>query len=497
MQDATSRNAELEQELETARQQIEDQRGQIEEQRELLDRQRDLAEQIEQQREKIEELKALVAELREQIDRHSGNSSLPPSSDSPSQREKNRQKRKRRGKKRQRGGQPGHKGHCRQLVPVDEVDAFEDHFPSECESCWRALPKVPCGDPARFQVTELTGKGGVEITEHRCHSVRCSCGYMTEASKAEMPKSAFGPRLCCTVAMLTGVFHLSRRQTTQLLWDLFGITMSIGSVSNIEARMSRLLKPGYEQAKSAADQAPIKHTDGTGWRRAGTALQLWTVATTTVTVFTILANGSAKKLRTLFGRIKGILVSDRAKAINFWAMKRRQICWAHLYRKFISFFERDGPAGDIGKELVEYCEILFETYRAFVAGDISRRVFRQRMAPVRLQVEALLQKAAAAGITRLSGSCQDIINHKEALWSFVDRVDVEPTNNHAERELRAFVLWRKKSFGTQSERGDRFAERIMTTVHSLRKQGRSVLHYLTALCNANDLDEQPTLLAAG
>lgn len=463
MQDAATRIAELEQELAEAREQI-------------------------------AQLKALVADLQEQLNRHSGNSSKPPSSDSPSQREKNRQKRKRRAAKK-RGGQPGHKGRYRALLPEDEVDAIEDHYPSECENCWKTLPEVPHGYPVRFQVTELTSKGGVEVTEHRYHSVHCSCGHVTSASMTEMPNSAFGPRLCCTVAMLTGVFHLSRRQTKQLLWDLFGVTISLGSVSNIEGRLSRLLKPGYEQAKSAADDALVKHTDGTGWRQAGRALQLWTVATTAVTVFTILTDGTAQMLRTLFGRIKGILVSDRAKAINFWAMKRRQICWAHLYRKFISFSERDGPAGTIGKELVEYCEVLFETYHAFVVGEISRRVFRERMAPVRLQVEALLEKAVSADVRRLSGSCQDIIEHKAALWTFVDRENVEPTNNHAERELRSFVLWRKKSFGSQSERGNRFAERIMTTVHSLRKQRRSVLRYLMDLWNADGLDQQPALLA--
>jgi transposase len=470
MQDATTHIAELKQELAWLR---------------------DL---VEHQRKENEQLKAIVADLQEQLNRHSGNSSKPPSSDSPSQREKNRQKRKRREKKRRRGGQPGHEGYCRQWIPDDEVEAIEEHYPSHCENCWQAVPKVACGMPTRFQVTELTGKGGVEVTEHRYHEVRCSCGYVTKASMAEMPSSAFGPRLSCTVAMLTGVFHLSRRQTQQLLLDLFGITISLGSISNIEARMSRLLKASHEQAKSAADQAAIKHTDGTSWRRAGCPLQLWTVATTAVTVFTILADGSARTLRTLFSRIKGILISDRAKAINFWAMKRRQICWAHLLRKFISFSERDGPAGAIGEELVDYCEILFETYHVFIAGEISRRVFRERMAPLRLQVEALLAKAAAANIKRLSGSCQNIIDHKEALWNFVDRVNVPPTNNHAERELRAFVLWRKKSFGSQSERGDRFAERIMTVVHSLRKQRRSVLHYLAALWNADSFDEQPALL---
>ena len=122
-------------------------------------------------------------------------------------------------------------------------------------------------------------------------------------------------------------------------------------------------------------------------------------------------------------------------------------------RKFIAFSERDGPAGQIGTELVDTTDVLFQTYRAVAEGSISRRVFRERMAPVRVQIETLLQKAVDADIARLSGSCRDILEHKEALWRFVYRSDVEPTNNHAERELRAFVLWRKRSFGTQSVTG--------------------------------------------
>ena len=89
----------------------------------------------------------------------------------------------------------------------------------------------------------------------------------------------------------------------------------------------------------------------------------------------------------------------------------------------------------------------------------------------------------------------DIIAHKDALWTFVDRLDVEPTNNHAERELRAFVLWRKRSFGTQSDRGNRFAERIMTVVHSLRKQMQPVLPYLTPLATSSNPAASPSLLA--
>jgi transposase len=166
-------------------------------------------------------------------------------------------------------------------------------------------------------------------------------------------------------------------------------------------------------------------------------------------------------------------------------------------RKFVSFSERAGPAGSFGRVLLEYTGILFDYYRAYKGGQLSRRVFQQRMAPLRLQVEAVLERAAKAKLKGVSGSCENILAHRAALWTFVDNGQVEPTNNHAERELRRFVLWRKSSFGTQSERGNRFAERIMTVVHTARKQGKPVLPYLTAACQADLLGQPcPSLIAA-
>jgi transposase len=211
-------------------------------------------------------------------------------------------------------------------------------------------------------------------------------------------------------------------------------------------------------------------------------------------LFTIVADGSRATLAPLFGALQGILVSDRAKALGFWAMERRQICWAHLLRKFVSFSERDGRAGTFGRDLLSYTGILFEYWHAYQDGRLDRRTLRAWMTPVRAQMEALLAKAVAAKIDRLSGSCADILAHQHALWTFLEHDDVEPTNNHAERELRAFVLWRKRSFGTRSERGNRFAERIMTVAHTARKQGKDVLAFLTASCTAYQMDAEPPSL---
>jgi len=134
--------------------------------------------------------------------------------------------------------------------------------------------------------------------------------------------------------------------------------------------------------------------------------------------------------------------------------------------------------------LLEYIGIMFAYWDDLKSGKLSREQFRAHMAPLRTQFEAAVARAVAAKIASVSGSCRDILAHAAALWTFVDRDDVEPTNNHAERELRAFVLWRRRSFGTQSDRGNLFAERLMTVAHTARKQNKNVLVFLTACCTA-------------
>jgi len=94
---------------------------------------------------------------------------------------------------------------------------------------------------------------------------------------------------------------------------------------------------------------------------------------------------------------------------------------------------------------------VFEYYGDSRAGTLTKQNFIESMTPARSQFDAVLERAVAAKIERLPGSCADLLEHGQALWTFVDRDDVEPTNHHAERELRAFVLCRRRSFGTPSD----------------------------------------------
>jgi transposase len=422
-----------------------------------------------------------VEVLLEKLGQNSRNSHLPPSSDPPGA----GPQRKPQGKKGKRGGQRGHRGTFRELVPASQVDEVVNLFPSKCENCWASLTEIVDADALRYQVTEVPVLRP-HTKEFRRHEIKCMCGHKTRAAHdpAIIPVSSFGPRLVSLVALLTGVYHLSRRRTGQLLEDVLGVRMSLGSISALEARVSSAIAPAVSEAWDHVERSAVKHTDGTSWLQAGVVMCLWTVATTTATVFKVLADGSKATLAPLFGKLTGILVSDRAKALNFWVMNRRQICWAHLLRKFISFSERAGPAAAIGGELLDLTALVFEYHHNYRDGRLSKDKFLAWMTPVCIQIEAVLERAVAAKIERLSGSCADVLLHKQALWTFLDRDDVEPTNNHAERELRAFVLWRRRSFGTQSDRGNVFAERVMTIAHTTRKQGRNTFAFLIACVGA-------------
>lgn len=448
---------------------------------------------IQASEEQVRELKAIVESLQAKLAENSRNSGRPPSSDGPGARKGKRAKPKRKAKK--RGAQKGHPGHHRELLPVEEVDHIVDLYPSTCANCDAELPKIKDEKPQRHQVTELP-EPKPEVTEFRCHAVACTCGQSTRASLRGFGDSAFGPRLSAIIAMLTGVYHLSRRATQRVAKEILGVSLSLGAISDIERRAADALESPVDEAWEKVRSAKVKHTDGTTWLQAGTTMQLWTIAAACATVFRILTEATANALRPLFGNRIGTLVSDRASALYFWAMDARQICWAHLIRRFIGFSERDGPTGEYGQRLLEYAGLVFDYWHAYMEGHLSRTKLADRLRPIRRDFEAELEKAARLEIKGLSGSCQDILHHRKALWTFVEEDGVGPTNNEAERELRAFVLWRKKSFGAQSKRGHVFAERIMTVAHTARKQNRSVLRFLTEAFRARTERRSPPSLFA-
>jgi transposase len=448
-------------------------------------------------------LLAAMEKLREELSKNSSNSNLPPSSDGPGAAFRGVRKPRKPKSGRKRGGQKGRKGSHRQLLAPGDVDRFVDVYPEGCEACARPLPQTPDPDARRYQQVELLVGGGRHTTQWSRHAVECTCGHATRAAydPHQIPASAFGPRLTSLVATLTGVYHLSRRNTKLLLHEVFGIDVSVGAISQMEARVSKALEPASDEAHAEVVAALVKHTDATTWLMAGITMSLWTLCTLSTTVFRIFVDGARATIESMFtdeaGKQHGIMVSDRASVFGFWLMAMRQVCWAHLLRLFVGFSQRDGPAGRFGRELLDHAKLVFEYWQGLSSGKLSRDELQRWMEPVQRRFEALLRRIVAADICGLSGSCANLLAHVEALWTFVRVPGVDPTNNLAERDLRSFVIWRRLCYGCQSERGLRFVERVMTVAMTLRKRGRDVLDYITR-CVRSDLAgvSTPTLSAA-
>lgn len=438
----------------------------------------------------VADLIARVADLESRLGRNSRNSSKPPSSDPPWTPPR---RRKRAG--RRRGGQPGHKGTTRSLLAPDRVDEIVDVKPDNCDRCGKALSGED-PNPSRRQVVDVPPVEPT-VTEYRRHTLECpACGAQTTPELPPgVPKGAFGPRLQAVIAICSGVYHLSKRMIEGLMHDLLGVEISLGSVSACEQAVSDSLCEPVAEAKGYVEAAPVKHSDETGWREGKKRAWLWSAVTGAVTVFLVHASRGGKAARELLGSFVGILVSDRWNGYNGWSTRWRQLCWAHLIRDFTAFAEASGRAGQIGEALLDEAKRMFQWWHRVRDGTLARSSFREYMRPVRRRVEELLREGTVCEDKKIARSCAKILTLAPALWTFVRVEGVEPTNNAAERAIRPGVLWRKGSFGTDSARGSRFVERIMTVAATCKQQGRNVLDYVTRACEATLRGEPvPSLL---
>jgi transposase len=136
---------------------------------------------------------------------------------------------------------------------------------------------------------------------------------------------------------------------------------------------------------------------------------------------------------------------------------------------------------------------LFRAWSRYRDGTLTWQEFQQVMAPIRRTVDSQLLRGHG---TAVDGMCRELYGHREWLWTFLQVQGVEPTNNAAERSLRHAVIWRKLSFGTQSEQGSRFVETMLTTIETCRQQDLSVIEHVTrSIQNHFHKQKTPSLLS--
>ncbi|MGZ6589417.1 MAG: IS66 family transposase, partial [Solirubrobacteraceae bacterium] len=273
---------------------------------------------------RVEQHEDRLRRLEEQARQDSRTSSKPPSTDPPRSRAQRRAEARAKakelmrseGERRKAGGQPGHEGAGRELKPEDRVDEIVDHYPGACGGCGRRFAseqRKPSGRFGRHQVAELPPIS-VSWTEHRTHQLRCRhCLVRTSARlPEEISGSAFGQRLQAAVVTLTARHRVPRRGICELARDLFGVTLSTGSVDAICQRASEALAGPHLQLQDwVLDQGAV-HVDETGWRTRGEGRALWTATTPGAAVFVIAEHCNREQFNALVGSsYPGIVISDR------------------------------------------------------------------------------------------------------------------------------------------------------------------------------------------
>jgi transposase len=426
-----------------------------------------------------EKLKRKIA----QLEKNSTNSSKPPSSDNPqdkSQPPKNDNKKK----KRKPGGQPGHKGRKRELIPVEEVDEFLHYYPEECENCGKALPQdgtaTEVGEPFRWQVAEIEPIKP-NITEHQAHSSLCECGCETSASlPAQVLKSNFGARLASIVAYLAAVLHVSRRGTREFCETLLNVNIALGSVQNLLEDTSAALTPIDKEIKDALPQEPVINSDETGWQ----ARWLWIFVGATFIYFKVAKTRSSQVLVDVLGKVyKGILCVDRWGAYTKYHKGLFQICWAHLKRDFRGILKlgeatQSQDAISFAEPMEKLRKRLMAMWYRYKKGEISRAELVKKSWPIRNAMKRSLQEYVDSEERCVRVLANNLLKRFNDLFTFIFHEGVEPTNNIAERGIRPAVQWRKICFGNRSDNGAVLTSRLLTATRTCWLQKRNPLEFL-------------------
>ena len=424
---------------------------------------------------RVEQLEKRIEQLEVRTKKDSQNSSKPPSSDSPFKKAQKKAKKS----KRKRGGQKGHKGHQQQMLsPTDKKKIL----PGICK-CGRCDLNPDTIEPyythQHIELPEIQ----MDVTHFILHKGRCNhCGRTV---RAEIPKdyqSGYGPRFSAMIAELSGSHGASRQAVQDFCHSVLGVPISVGGIQCIIDRASNALKPLYDEIGQQVRTAAVNHIDETSWFQSGKLKWLWTMVNHAVAFFMVHANRSKQAFDQLVDNWKGILVSDNYGVYVSW-VNSRQTCLAHYIRKAKALTERkDESVIRFGENVRKHLRQLCHWAKAPPSEKQWTTFYSEFL------LNLLLFEGADDDAGRLARS---LLGEIDSLWVFLEENGVDPTNNRAERALRFGVLWRKRSNGTQSDKGNRWVERILSVRQTCRIKKLPLFPVLVNSIDSYFKEQQP------
>jgi transposase len=290
--------------------------------------------------------------------------------------------------------------------------------------------------------------------------------------------------LSALIAELSGIKAMSRNDVKHLCESVLGLPIATGTIQKVVDRASKAIAPVYESIGNVARSSLCNYIDETSWFNQNALQWLWAMVNDRVAFYRIDAHRSKDAFNQLIQDWKGILVSDSYGLYRNW-VHGRQTCLAHLIRKADGLCERKKP------DLRRFGQITSSSLRQLIqfskdppSGRQWQRFYAQLLFSLSLWEP---DKSDAGQLAR------QILREIDSLWFFIEHQGVEPTNNRAERALRFGVLWRKRSLGTQSEKGNRWVERILSLKETCRLKAKSTFHELEHCIECLFNDAKPDL----
>ena len=456
-----------------------------------------------QQREQIAMLLERVRDLEARLAKDSHNSSKPPSSDGlKRQLPRTRSLRRKTGKK--PGGQLGHPGETLHLVA--EPDVVVAHRPAVCSACQMSLEGGEAGAATegttevvaceRRQVQDLPPIR-LRVTEHQALSVRCpACQQITAgAFPPEAPSRAqYGPRLRSLAVYLVAQQFVPYARARDLLADLTGARLSVGTLVEWVQQSGEAVKPVEEELKQALHRAPVLHSDETGVRRRGRLAWAHVASTPRLTHYAIHAKRGSEATEAIgiLPGYQGVSVHDGWKPYQAQTTCRHALCNVHHLRE-LTFVEEQYQQ-PWARELKE---LLLEMRTA--AEQARARGQPHLPTPQRAALVARYAQLLACGLAtnppplrrphqrgRLKQSparnlLERLLLGQDQVLAFLDDLTIPFDNNQAERDLRLLKTQQKVSGCFRSDTGAEAFARLRSYLSTLRKQGITLLDALRTL----------------
>ncbi len=428
-------------------------------------------------RNQVKTLEQHVEKLEVQARKNSTNSSKPPSSDSPFK----RPERKRPKSKRAKGGQKGHTAHQQQtLEPTRVVELTPERCTCGCQD-FSNEPLQPFHTHQHVELPPIQ----LDITRYVLNQCKCPrCGKTVKAQLPQEAQTGYGPRLSALVAELSGIKAMSRADVQNLCASVLGLPIATGTIQKIVDRASAALEAPYQKIADRVRIAEANYIDETSWFEEHDLQWLWAMVNADAAFYRIDDHRSKEAFLKLVESWNGILVSDGYGVYKNW-VNDRQTCLAHLIRDADGLAQRDKPdirrfGQIIGFRLRELTDF------AKAPPDLCQwdHFYRHLIFTLKLY---------EGDETDAGKFARRVMRQLDSLWTFLENDGVEPTNNRAERSLRFAVLWRKRSLGTRSEKGNRWVERILSFKETCRLRAKATFPLLVDLFRNHFAGTEPDL----